>query len=95
MYSCSHRKIKAIQRQEKMEMDNLYGNTHSVRHIVHFHHMLIAPTFVLVGGKATGLSQFTVQSSSEVVKEIHKALLIYSSNLRIQETIGQGTYAMF
>ena len=52
---------------------------------------MIALTVVLIKGKATGLSQFTVQSSSEVVKDIHKELLIYSSNLRIQETIEQDT----
>ena len=56
---------------------------------------MIALAVVLIKGKATGLSQFTVQSSSEVVKDIHKELLIYSSNLRIQETIEQDTNAVF
>ena len=43
-----------------------------------------------VGGSATGLTHFKVHGSSEVVKDIHKELVINSSNLRVLDTIGQG-----
>ena len=44
--------------------------------------------------QGTGLTQFTVQSSFEALKDIHKELLIYSTNLRILDTIGQGNFCL-
>ena len=43
-----------------------------------------------VEGQAKDLNHFKVHSSSDVVRDIHHELLIYSANLRILETVGQG-----
>ena len=56
-----------------------HTHTHTHTHIINS-----------VGGSATGLTHFKVHGSSEVVKDIHKELVINSSNLRVLDTIGQG-----
>ena len=43
------------------------------------------------GNSPIELKQFTVQAYGESAKAIQTELLIYSSNLKILEAIGQGT----